>query len=931
MKIKFQLIFILSVLCLGLNNVIAGVNGNVSGTGDNIIAFPVPDSTVMFSISDTGVYKPIIWGLDLAWLSEENVRRGIGFMGKERVDVIRSSFTPTSPIVDGKLQTQEMSWINQRLKIIDLLGPDTKVVLNCDHPSVNSWFIGNAARWAELIDISTRLYQEHGRKVITVSPFNEPDYGWGQGTQTDFYNIAGELRKNPRFDSIRICGGNTLNTDQALPWYNALKSRLDEGNTHQLAGTFNNYANFYKAVRANGHHATNDELHNVMEAMVGVQYGMQTGIWWGTAEYARGEFVKASDGRRLGYAEHRSNWTAASVYRTPEGKVQAFGGTSERQAKKTTYSYISRDRDVFYDGYGPQREYSLTLPGGTGYQEGQTNAERVVNITWGDDIQPVINGKYILVNRNSGKVIEVPGGSTASGINIKQNASNGASYQQWNVVPVDPTIGGDFSYFLITAGHNGKSMDILNWSLTNGGNIIVYDLTKGTNQQWYLEYVEDGWFRIRSRFSSKCLDVYNSSTANSMNIVHNDPNNSKSQQWRLIPVSNPVEFVSPAAPVNLSSSANATSVRLDWSANTESDLSGYNVYRADTSGGSFNTIARNVQNTSFIDNTVETGKQYFYKIKAFDKSLNSSGYSNEVSLASIGGNDMITHFTFEGNTFDSSINLNHGATFGGASFVDVNAGTKALLLNGTDGFVQLPANIANHKEITVATWVKWNGGDNYQRIFDFSFDKNNYMYLTPKNFYKLMFFAIKNGGTEQKIITTALAVGKWAHVAVTLGKTGAAMYVDGVQVAQSGTITLSPLDFKPILNYIGRGYYVSAMLGGSIDDFRIYNYELNAGEVSALAKSIPDGINNTSIQNKDKLVLWPLPAKDILNVRFNKSNSQLPAELSVFDLNGRLVITRQVSDNCETTLNIKGLNPGLYFIKLTVDHLNTFGRFNVLN
>jgi hypothetical protein len=37
---------------------------------------------------------------------------------------------------------------------------------------------------------------------------------------------------------------------------------------------------FYKTVRANGHHATGDELHNVMEAMVGVEYGMQTGIWW---------------------------------------------------------------------------------------------------------------------------------------------------------------------------------------------------------------------------------------------------------------------------------------------------------------------------------------------------------------------------------------------------------------------------------------------------------------------------------------------------------------------------------------------------------------------------------------------------------------------------------------------------------------------------
>lgn len=37
--------------------------------------------------------------------------------------------------------------------------------------------------------------------------------------------------------------GNTLNSDQALPWYNYLKDQLDEGNTHQLAGSFDNFAN----------------------------------------------------------------------------------------------------------------------------------------------------------------------------------------------------------------------------------------------------------------------------------------------------------------------------------------------------------------------------------------------------------------------------------------------------------------------------------------------------------------------------------------------------------------------------------------------------------------------------------------------------------------------------------------------------------------
>ncbi len=394
-------------------------------------AHPVPDRTLYYNVSDSGVPTPIIWGLDTAWPSQDNMRRGIAFMGAERISIVRASFQPTLPLVNGDLQSEQINWLNTRLNLVNLVGPHATVMLNCDHPSVYSWYAGNAANWAALMDVTTRRVQERGRRVVSIAPFNEPDYtAVGQGTMQDFFNIAGELRKNPRFDTIRISGGNTLNTDQALPWYNFLKSRLDEGNTHQLAGNFDNYAQFFQTVRANGHHATNDELHNVMEAIVGVEYGMQTGIWWGTAEYARGEFVKASFGRRLGYAEHRPNWTVAAVYRHPDGKIQAFGGASERQATNTTYRFISREKDVFYDGHGPQREYTLPMPGGTGYHVNQPNAERVVNITWGDDIQPVINGRYVLVNRNSGMVMQLQGGSANAGTNVNQGTYTYANSQQ---------------------------------------------------------------------------------------------------------------------------------------------------------------------------------------------------------------------------------------------------------------------------------------------------------------------------------------------------------------------------------------------------------------------------------------------------------------------------------------------------------------------
>jgi hypothetical protein len=911
-----KLIIIYLFISIAFTNLI---DAQTTSASNRLVAQPIPDRSISFSVTDEGVSKPITWGLDLAWINETNLRRGIAFMGADRVDIVRASFQPTLPLVDGDLQTQQINDLNTRLNLIDLTGAKTKVVLNCDHPSVNTWYIGNAVNWAQLIDATTKRVQARGRTVVSVSPFNEPDYGWGQFSgqngQSDFFNICSELRKNSRFDSIRISGGNTLNCDQALPWYNYLKSKLEEGNTHQLAGSFDNFANFLTTVRANGDVATGDELHNVMEPMVGAEYGMQTGIWWGTAELARGEFVKASDGKRLGYAEHRPNWTAASVYRNTEGKVQAFGGTSERQAVTTSYRFVSKDKDVFYDGYGPQREYTMVLPGGTGYQNGQTGAERVVNISWGDDIQPVINGKYILVNRLSGKVMEVSLGNTSNGGVICQRTYSGATHQQWNVTPVDSRIGGDFSYFTLKVEHTGKVPDVLNFSLDNAASIIQYDDNKNSNQQWYLEYAGDGWFYIRNRHSAKCMKVAAPYVSNGAAIQQWEKDGSVTEQWRFLPVDAPVEFVSPAAPANLTAIPNSVSVKLEWSASADADVAGYTIFRADSSGGPYNTIARDVKTTSFIDNTTTSSGQYFYTVKAVDKSLNRSGYSNEAAVTVSEYNDLITRLQFDGNTMDSSIHLNHSATYGGATFVDGKTGPKAIFLNGTDAFVQLPAHVANHREITIAAWIYFRGLTAWQRIFDFGNDQAENMYLTPKNNSGKMRFAIKKGGAEQALETTSPTLLKWAHVAVTLSKTGARMYVNGLQVAESGAITISPIDFKPVLNYIGRSQYPDPLLNGYIDDFRIYNYALSANDIAQVAGIISSSISPD--ENNNDLSIRPLPAKNIIYLKFPAINPNEKSSITIFSSEGSLVLSKEIQNINETELNISDLTDGVYMVRLS--------------
>lgn len=1077
------------------------------------------DRTVPFSTSDPGVTRLLAqWGLDLAWRDGNNVRRGAAFTGADKVDVVRISFTGTAPVINGDLQQSDIDILNLRLNWVDAYAnPNTVLYINEDTGDLDSWYLldngyANPLHWAQMIEATTRRSQERGRTVECVLPFNEVDVYTDHriAYMQTVHETAAELVKMPRFDNTRI-SSCTLNPDGAIGWYKYSKSWLDEATTHQLAGTFDNYAAFFPLVRANGHHATNDELHNVMEAMVGIEYGMQTGIWWGTAELARGEFVKASDGKRLGYAEHRDNWTAASVYRTPSGKIQAFVGESERQARPTTYEFYCKDRPVFFDGYGPQRSYTVPTSGGDGYgTPNHRGAERVVNISWGNDVQLAITaGRYVLVNRHSRKVMEVAGASIDNGANIRQNTYTGGTHQQWDITPLDHLSGGDWSYFKVAAAHSGKSPDVYNFSFDLGGNIVQWDnggSAGGLNQQWYFEYVEDGWFYIRSRWSNKCVDVAGVSSADGANIHQWDPLGGYNQMWRLLPAGAAIEFTAPSAPTGLNAAVNSNSVNLTWNANSESDLASYTVLRSTTHGGPYEIVGRGITGTSFTDNEVTSSAQYYYVVRAVDKSLNRSANSNIVScqggtsnnapyfvygplwrdsavigtlfggsiagdatdrdpdlltfskvsgpawlsvaangalsgtpaVANAGANSFIvrvsdgnggtgnavlnitvdypvtvsqndmhsgitvgltpgnytrsqllakgmpndtissfhiepgyklivyrsdnflgdtaTHiyditglwftdwdndisslrvqaigstpyftsnpfskkpadigvpysdtlwnaaddpdldslsftkisgpswlnvsstgvisgtpgtgdvglnsfvvrvtdhdgsqdatmtivvkaapkfgayYRFDDNANDSTGNNNNGTAFNGPVYTAGQFG-QAIDLDGSNDYVKLPGGVVDSVDFTIACWVNWDGGNAWQRIFDFGNNTSQYMFLSPNGPGGTLRFGIRNNRNEHIVETSLMPTGTWVHVAVTLTDHNAKLYVNGTWVATNAFMYVNPFDFKPTSNFIGKSQFNDPLFNGRIDDFRIYNYVLSGAQITEI-------------------------------------------------------------------------------------------------
>ncbi|GAA2765104.1 non-reducing end alpha-L-arabinofuranosidase family hydrolase [Streptomyces paradoxus] len=140
------------------------------------------------------------------------------------------------------------------------------------------------------------------------------------------------------------------------------------------------------------------------------------------------------------------------------------------------------------------------------------------------------SASYVLVNRNSGKALDVHNMATGDGARITQWTRNDQNQQQWQFVDS----GG--GYYRIKSRHSGKVLDVHNWSTANGGSIVQWADLNSTNQQWRLADSSDGYVRLISRHSNKALEVQGASTADNANIVQYDDWGGANQQWQLVKV-----------------------------------------------------------------------------------------------------------------------------------------------------------------------------------------------------------------------------------------------------------------------------------------------------------------------------------------------------------------------------------------------------------
>jgi hypothetical protein len=168
-----------------------------------------------------------------------------------------------------------------------------------------------------------------------------------------------------------------------------------------------------------------------------------------------------------------------------------------------------------------------------------------------------------------------------------------------------------------------------------------------------------------------------------------------------------------------------------------------------------------------------------------------------------------------------------------------------LTFNGANQFVVLDRSLSDVKEITVTAWVKWSGGASNQPVWFFGSAATNGMFFTPNDGTgKARFSIISNSVVQSLASPTALPVGVWTHVTVSLSNsvTGR-LYINGTNVA-TGSITLTPDQLNaPNVNTAGQQNFLARGAGnslpffqGALDSVRVYTGPLTGAEITLMQK-----------------------------------------------------------------------------------------------
>ena len=238
-------------------------------------------------------------------------------------------------------------------------------------------------------------------------------------------------------------------------------------------------------------------------------------------------------------------------------------------------------------------------------------------------------------------------------------------------------------------------------------------------------------------------------------------------------------------------------------------------------------------------------------------------------------------------------------------FSQYNCIDSSISFNGNQQYLKLAPNqfsdtnflTALKGDYTIECLIKWRGGADFQRIFDFSYGTNFFMFLTTsENNNHVPRFAISVTGLSAPQIVDAnipLIPDVYHHIAITYSKANSlvTIFIDGIN-SGSGTINIDADSVyygsdmhDSSANYIGLSSFLGdPQLNADVDEFRISDTVRYTNNFSPLLPFVQD-------------------AYTVLLHHFDEGSGQVAADASGNNYNGQLGSTSDVDVNDPTRMS----------------------------
>ena len=232
----------------------------------------------------------------------------------------------------------------------------------------------------------------------------------------------------------------------------------------------------------------------------------------------------------------------ASLYADSDyrGYSKSLGEGSYTQADLAMYGISAKDISSLKVTKG----FKITLYENadcTGNSKSWTTDASFVGGDWNDKacsvrIEPNgksgLSGNFKIMNRNSGKYLDLDNNKTDNNTAIVQFDDEGVDASQtWTFTEV---MKGKGVYSICSYGNKNRGMDVVDFSKENGAQVQLYDYLGNPHQQFILYDCGEGYYQLVARNSGKVVEIPQSSKGNGEWIKIYDNNGTHTQQWAVV-------------------------------------------------------------------------------------------------------------------------------------------------------------------------------------------------------------------------------------------------------------------------------------------------------------------------------------------------------------------------------------------------------------